>query len=94
MEDDKWAQRGFPISHYNTEHAAYLVGSYFGQALGMRVYPADSGGVPQYQVWNKGWRTADVETMRARGVSNILRDFYPGSENYYLPGVKGLPVNP
>lgn len=53
--------------------------------LAHRAPPGSSGGVPQYQVWNKGWRAADVETFRARGVTNILRDFYPGSENYYLP---------
>ena len=85
VEDNESAQQGAWITHYTTESQGYLVGSYVAQGLGMRVYPTDSGSLSQYQAWNKGWRTADVETFRSRGVANILRDYYPGSQSSVLP---------
>lgn len=33
---------------------------------------APHGGGKEFQVWNKGWKAADVETMRSKGVANIL----------------------
>ncbi len=57
------------------------------KGLGLRLSPPGSGDFPAsaYQIWNRGWKTADVETYRARGVANILRDYYPDSEKSDLP---------
>jgi hypothetical protein len=78
---------GTRITHYETEHYAWMIQSYTAQGLGMRVSPPGSGDelLRKYQVWNKGWKATDIETYRARGVANVLRDYYPDSENSYLP---------
>jgi hypothetical protein len=36
------------------------------------------------QVWNKGWKAADRETYRSRGVRNILQQYYPDEDKHYL----------
>lgn len=66
---------GTRITHYETEHDAWMVQSYTAQGLAMRLSPPGSGDEPtrQYQVWNKGWKAADIEARRASGVSNVLR---------------------
>ena len=58
-------------NHDMREKGAWLVGSYVAQALGMKHY-APHGGGSEYQTWNRGWKAADVETLRAKGISNIL----------------------
>jgi hypothetical protein len=30
------------------------------------------GGGSAYYVWNRGWKAADVQTLRSRGIANIL----------------------
>jgi RHS repeat-associated protein len=78
---------GTDITQYETEHDAWMVSSYAAQGLGMRSYPAGTGDEPfqKYQVWNKGWEAADVQTLRAKGVANVLDTFYSDSKNSYLP---------
>jgi hypothetical protein len=87
--DNQDAQAGEFISHSTSEISAYIVGSYVAQALGLGSYPRDTGGTPQYQVWSKGWRAADVETYRARGAANLVRDFYPDADKSYLQMLPG-----
>src|SRR6266481_2074032 len=59
------------LSHYAREQAAWAVGSSIAQALGMKSY-APYGGGRDLQVWNKGWAAADIETLRSKGIGNIL----------------------
>ncbi len=59
------------LNHYAREQAAWTVGSSIAQALGMKTY-APHGGGSEYQVWNKGWNAADVQTLRSKGLGNIL----------------------
>jgi len=59
------------INHYMRESAAWTVSSNFARALGMKSL-APHGGGPEFQVWNKGWKAADVETMRAKGLAKIM----------------------
>ena len=33
---------------------------------------APHGGDRSLQVWNKGWAAADIETLRAKGIQNVL----------------------
>jgi RHS repeat-associated protein len=59
------------LNHYAREQAAWTVGSSIAQALGMKTF-APHGGGSEYQVWNKGWKAADVQTLRSKGIANIL----------------------
>ena len=59
------------LSHYAGERAAWAVGSSIAQALGMKSY-APYGGGRDLQAWNKGWAAADISTLRAKGIGNIL----------------------
>jgi RHS repeat-associated protein len=59
------------LNHYAREQAAWTVGSSIAQALGMKSY-APHGGGTEYQAWNKGWKAADVQTLRSKGIGNIL----------------------
>jgi YD repeat-containing protein len=59
------------INHYANEQAAWAVGASIAQALGMKnLHPY--GGGSAYYVWNRGWKAADVQTLRSRGIANIL----------------------
>jgi len=59
------------INHYFREQQAWNLEGSVARALGMNSL-APHGGGKDFQVWNKGWKAADVETMRAKGVGNIL----------------------
>lgn len=59
------------INHYFREQQAWTLEGSVAGALGMNSL-APYGGGKDFQVWNKGWKAADVETMRAKGVGNIL----------------------
>jgi RHS repeat-associated protein len=59
------------LNHYAREQAAWNVGSSIAQALGMKNLRPYGGG-SEYEVWNKGWKAADVQTLRSKGVGNIL----------------------
>jgi RHS repeat-associated protein len=58
------------INHYYREWRAWDVSSFVGQALGMKNVNAGSN---DYQVWNKGWKAVDRETLRSNGVQKILQ---------------------
>lgn len=59
------------LNHYAREQAAWTVGSSIAQALGMKSY-APHGGGSALQVWNKGWAAADIATLRAKGIQNVV----------------------
>jgi hypothetical protein len=73
-----WVWAGEPVggqldlNHYSREQGAWYVSSYIAEALGMKRY-APRGGGSEFQVWNSGWKAADRETLRSRGVNTILR---------------------
>ncbi len=59
------------INHYASEQAAWAIGASVAQALGMKnFHPYGVGG--DYDVWNRGWRAADVDALRSRGISRIV----------------------
>jgi hypothetical protein len=59
------------INHYMREMGAWTVASDLSRALGMKSL-APHGGGPEFQVWNKGWKAADFETMRSKGLATIM----------------------
>jgi RHS repeat-associated protein len=75
-----WENIGDPtagaLTHFTNEAAAWAVGSFVAQALGMRSLAPKGAGpgteCAQCEVWNKGWKAADVDVLRARGIQNIL----------------------
>jgi RHS repeat-associated protein len=69
---------GATITHGESERNAYMAESYAAQALNLRISPRGAGDVPQYEIWNKGWKAADVQTLRSKGIDNILNDKYSG----------------
>jgi hypothetical protein len=79
---------GILITNFETEYLAWLVQSWTAQALGMKYSPEGADEKPEYQIWSKGWRAAEIETLRSKGVSNVLRDFYPDSDKDYLPNCR------
>jgi len=56
-------------NHYFREWRGWDVSSFMGQALGMKSVNAGS---KDYEVWNKGWKAADRETLRSKGREAIL----------------------
>jgi RHS repeat-associated protein len=86
-QGDAWLAGGrgsvADLNHYFRESAAWDIGAKLAQALGMKVFGplgSDGSGTPRdYQVWNKGWKAADVETMRSKGIANILTNLYHAS---------------
>lgn len=63
------------LNHYFREQRAWYVSSVVAQALAMKSF-APKGGGPEYRVWNRGWKAADVQTLRSTGISNILKNLY------------------
>ena len=73
------------LNHYFREQRAWYVSSVIAEALGMKNF-APKGGGPEYQVWNRGWKAPDVQTLRSTGISNILKNLYmaaPSDTNAY-----------
>jgi RHS repeat-associated protein len=68
----------FDMNHYFREMRAWNVSGVIAEALGMKHY-APKGGGPEYQVWNSGWKAADIQTLRSTGISNILKNLYGSS---------------
>jgi len=66
------------MNHYFREMRAWNVSGVIAEALGMKQF-APKGGGPEYQVWNRGWKAADVQTLRSTGISNILKNLYGAS---------------
>ena len=77
---EAWENSGDPVAggltHFTNEAAAWAVGSFVAQALGMKSLAPQGAGpgtdCAQCQVWNKGWKAADVDVLRARGIQNVL----------------------
>lgn len=65
--------RNGDISQYETERRAYEVTSLVAQAAGKGSYLNDS---PSYEVWSSGWKAAERETKRARGIDRVISTHY------------------
>jgi hypothetical protein len=75
----------FSITHHDSEQAAFAVGGFTTQALGVRAYPPGYMGYDaNHQSWNKGWRASEIERNRAQGIRNILQ-YYPDSGHLLYP---------
>ena len=59
------------LTKYVNESGAYVVSSLTAQGLGFRDLEAGAGG---FEIWNSGWRAADVKTLRSKGIDNLLAD--------------------
>jgi len=70
------------LNHQQREQKGWEAGARFAQAMGMKSYGVH-GGDNDHQVWNKGWKQADIQTKTSRGISLVLRDNYnlPSSEH-------------
>jgi hypothetical protein len=66
------------LNHYEREQSAWNVGAIVAQTLGMNSFAPYSFG-SNFQVWNKSWNAADIETKRSRGVTNILNEMKIGN---------------
>jgi len=86
-----WVGAGEPmggaldLNHYLRDQRAWYVSSYIAEALGMK-REAPRGGGSEFQVWNSGWKAADRETLRSRGVNTILRYMGVCSATIRTPG--------
>lgn len=65
--------RNGDISQYETERRAYEVTSLVAQAAGKGSYLNDT---PSYEVWSSGWKAAERETKRARGIDRVISTHY------------------
>jgi hypothetical protein len=61
------------LDHDARETRAWAVSSYAGQALGSRW---TGPGFPNTQVWNRGWKQADLNTRRANGIVETLKVYH------------------
>ncbi|MCW5966200.1 MAG: RHS repeat-associated core domain-containing protein, partial [Bryobacterales bacterium] len=71
------------LTKYATEFAAYGASSNAAQGLGfgsLRV-----GG--NFEIWNSGWKAADVNTLRSNGINGVLSD--PNGLYKVTPGAPG-----
>jgi len=66
------------LNHFFREERAWYVSSYIAEALGMKQYGVLGGG-REYEVWSSGWKAADRDTLRTRGVNKILGQLYSAS---------------
>jgi RHS repeat-associated protein len=60
------------LNHYAREQRAWNVSAYVAQGLNLKPYGPKGGG-REYQVWNRGWKAAERDTLRSRGIERILR---------------------
>jgi RHS repeat-associated protein len=61
------------LNHYFREQRAWSVSSYVGQGLNLKTVSAGSDNSGKsYEVWNRGWKVAEIETRRTNGINNIL----------------------
>jgi RHS repeat-associated protein len=71
------------LTKYGTEFQAYGASSFTSQGLGfgsLRV-----GG--NFEIWNSGWKAADVNTLRSNGINAVLAD--PNGLYKVTPGAPG-----
>ncbi len=57
------------LREYPAEKRAYEASSFAAQGLGFSLL--EFRGV---EIWNSGWRAADVNTLRTKGIDKILAD--------------------
>lgn len=57
------------LRQYVNESGAYGVSSLAAQGLGFSNLKVGS-----FEIWNSGWRAADVKTLRSKGINDLLAD--------------------
>ncbi len=57
------------LAQYFDETRAYEASSFMGQ--GLRFGNLSTGG---FEIWNSGWRAADIQTLRSKGINGVLAD--------------------
>ena len=73
----------FNLTKYATEFSAYGASSFTGQGLGFGSLKV--GG--NFEIWNSGWKAADVNTLRSNGINGVLSD--PNGLYKVTPGAPG-----
>jgi RHS repeat-associated protein len=66
------------LYHADREKRAFEITSFVAQGLGKSTAP--KGFDPKYQVWNSGWKTAEVAEKRAKAIDRLVSTYYPHSE--------------
>jgi RHS repeat-associated protein len=74
------------LTHRARETRGYEVSSFVAQALGVGSTP--NGIEAKYQVWNKGWKKADVDSNRAKGIDKLVSGYGPYHYPANSPGKK------
>jgi RHS repeat-associated protein len=67
------------LPHYERERKAYEITSFVAQGLGKS--SAINGFGPKYQVWNSGWKAADVAEKRAKAINLMISTYYSYDAN-------------
>lgn len=82
-----WSE-GSPYSsldrtHFDRERRAYFVSSYVAQAQGLSIFSKSSSLAPgdKYRIWNRGWKAAEREEKRSRGINNYIQRHYGYTES-------------
>jgi RHS repeat-associated protein len=73
------------LTHYERERRAYEITSFVAQGLNQS--SALKGFETKYQVWNKGWKNAEVSEKRAKGIDRLISNYY-GYDATTNPGKK------
>ena len=57
--------------------------SYVAQAQGLSMYSKSSSLAPgdKYRIWNRGWKAAEREEKRSRGINNYIQRHYGYTED-------------
>src|SRR5436190_9167752 len=58
------------LTQYATETRAYEASSFIGQGLRFGSLIVGSS----FEIWNSGWRAADIQTLRSKGINGVLAD--------------------
>ncbi|MCW5963221.1 MAG: hypothetical protein KIT83_04205 [Bryobacterales bacterium] len=74
------------LTKYATEFAAYSGSSFTAQGLGFGSLKV--GG--NFEIWNSGWKAADVNTLRSNGINAVLSD--PNGLYKVTPGAPGKKI--
>ena len=74
------------LTKYATEFAAYSGSSFTAQGLGFGSLKV--GG--NFDIWNSGWKAADVNTLRSNGINGVLSD--PNGLYKITPGAPGKKI--
>ena len=60
------------LTHRDREIRAYEITSFLAQGLGQKSAIKDIA--PKYEVWNKGWKIAERDTKRTRGIDRLVSE--------------------